>query len=530
MSGIPTVSALDMIVELQNHTIFAFSDIEAHKQDLQSMRQYLETEARQRLDTLLASHDAVLLFITAGCFLFYKLALECYDPGSRRLTEKEKMRVYKAYLCCNQYWTDKTSKNLNTKDLVGIYIRSDLPIVEFKLHKDFLVQIYKAKEFFNFCEQDELFKPFLTWFYEDHKVKDWKEYLLNWLNFLYCTLNNRWISLEEKKSAIEIAFFDQYAACPSDCGELWRHDDQYYLRNHMLYSPQRGLYLLLNHNLMVDKFYQGMKMDFADTVLCHSGLNDNGKLIKDKRDFNSLVGSRISESKLFYSLMHKSFDGHYDVICEGDAMKPIFNNEAEPDFYLRRGSHIFLFEYKDITLGDSVKYSDDIEYIKKEIVRRICKGSCSDRKGGGQLLYSINAIVNEKKMRELDAEAEKADIIFPIIVTTDRAFSAMGINYLIIPEFAKLAGEYELNSAQIAPVVIFDYDVLFMLCNQLHEGVLDLENILTEYAKKLLNSPNGIDFISSFYTFAYDSYRLEEKTEEQLQYVIGDLFNEIKDN
>ena len=102
---------------------------------------------------------------------------------------------------------------------------------------------------------------------------------------------------------------------------------------------------------------------------------------------------------------------------------------------------------------------------------------------------------------------------------------------MIIPEFSQLARQYKMNT-HIAPVVIMDYDTLFMLCNQLHEGKLDLETIINAYTSKLLNSPNGIDFISSFYTFAYDEYRQIEETEEQLNYVLGDLvkdFAEISD-
>ena len=518
LEGVPTKGALDMVVFYQNKTIFAFADLEMHRQIVEKMRSCLDEQSQSRIDNFKDKHPEIALFSADGCFLFFKLALECYNSSDRELNNEDKLRIFRAYLYCNQLWTDKASEKIDPKDIPGLFIRVDLPIVEFKLYKDFKVQMYKAKEFFKYCEQDEMFKTFLDLFCKDHLVSSWKDYLLTWFNFLQYSIKTQWVKFEGESEKY-IPFFDQYAINPTDCVQIWSSNDQFYLRDHFLYSPQRGVYLLLNHNLMVDKFYQGMKFDFAKSVIGHECVNEHGKPIDNIPQVNSIIGDRISESRLFYSLMHKAFDGFYDAIFEGETMKPIFENNAEPDFYMRRGNHVFLFEYKDLTLGEPVKFSDDLAFIKKEVVRR-------NRKGGGQLIYSMNAIINDKKMHPLDTEAENADVIFPIIVTTDRAFSAMGINYMIIPEFSQLARQYKMNT-HIAPVVIMDYDTLFMLCNELHEGKLDLETIINAYTSKLLNSPNGIDFISSFYTFAYDEYRQIGETEEQLNYVLGDLVMDL---
>ena len=40
-------------------------------------------------------------------------------------------------------------------------------------------------------------------------------------------------------------------------------------------------------------------------------------------------------------------------------MQPYFENGGEPDFYIRKGNCAFVFEYKDLTLGDPIKYSSD---------------------------------------------------------------------------------------------------------------------------------------------------------------------------
>lgn len=45
---------------------------------------------------------------------------------------------------------------------------------------------------------------------------------------------------------------------------------------------------------------------------------------------------------------------------------------AEPDFYLRCGNSLFIIEYKDLVMSDKVKYSDDVTFIKTEILDRLC--------------------------------------------------------------------------------------------------------------------------------------------------------------
>ena len=383
--------------------------------------------------------------------------------------------------------------------------------------------------FFNFCENDENFGVHLASFCEDRKVKNWREYLLQFFSMLEACLKCRWIKFDEDQEQYEV-FFKQFSIDPTACSSLWNIDDKFYLRDHFLYTPKKGLYLLLNYNLLVDKFYQGMKFDFCKSILSRGGRDEKGNLIKDIPDFNALLGRRFSETTLFYDLMNKSFNGNYDILLSGIEMKPYFPKDGEPDFYVRKGKTAFIFEYKDITLGNKIKFSEDTNYIKKEILDRICKGGEKSRKGGGQILHSINCIVNKQSLEKLDPDSTKVDIFYPIIVTTDRALSAMGVNHITFIEFANLAKTYDLSSTHVSPPIIIDLDTLFSISFRIHKNILSFEEIITKYTSLLLTSPNGIDFISSFYTFVYDNYKQEFITEDENIYMLGDMFKHLENN
>lgn len=110
---------------------------------------------------------------------------------------------------------------------------------------------------------------------------------------------------------------------------------------------------------------------------------------------------------------------------------------GEPDLYLRVGKTLHLFEYKDITLGDTIKYSPNIDEIRQGICNILCKYG-KKNKGAGQLLYNIKRIFQDGLMNELDPGVSYVSKVYPIILTTDRSFSAIGVNALVIQEFSNM--------------------------------------------------------------------------------------------
>lgn len=88
------------------------------------------------------------------------LALQNNNKTERELTIEDIQNIYKAYLYCSQIWTNNqlvTSEKFSSLDEVAI--RIDLPIVEFKMYKDFRPQLYKASRFSHFVINTNCLKP-----------------------------------------------------------------------------------------------------------------------------------------------------------------------------------------------------------------------------------------------------------------------------------------------------------------------------------------------------------------------------------
>ena len=525
LKNVPTVRALEFIVERQNKVIYSFSNLEEQKNFFYEMRCYIKKEEQCRVDSFLLRHDYPYFMDNQSCFLFYMLALQNNNKINRELTIEDIQNIYKAYLYCSQIWTNNQlviSEKMSSLDEVAI--RIDLPIVEFKMYKDFRPQLYKASRFFAFCNQHQLFKTFAEWFYKKHNVSNCVDYISRLFCFYESTFQNKYIHIPAEYST-QIPFFDQFAINIEDCEEIWDRKNFNFLRNHFLYKIDIDTYLVLNINLLVDKLYQGLIFDFWNVVKENGGQNLKGEVIKGFDDFKSILGEEFSEPELLYDVMNKSFTS--DIIkIEGRIMKTN-GIIGEPDYYARVGNSIFIFEYKDYILSDKVKMSKDYSEIKTAILDKICKDNGKIKKGGGKLLYNIDRIVNHNILDKLDDFLKDEVIIYPILVINDKSFSAMGINYVFTQEFINLAQtKYAHLKANIALPIIIELDTLFSLMTRLHTGILKFENIVKSYLEVYKQPQTAM---MPFSTFVYDYYPLEKYTKEEIDYMFDKMLQLIKE-
>lgn len=293
-----------------------------------------------------------------------------------------------------------------------------------------------------------------------------------------------------------------------------------YLRDHFLYALPDGNYLLLDANLLIDKIYQGIKFDFYKTIQEHGLPNANGKLFKDLPEFTSTLGTVFSEKHLLYAILENTYNGGNAVKYTGEELRQ-HGFDGEPDYYLRIEDTLFIIEYKDLLFPDTLRYSDDVTKIKKGILDRLCKDDdVNPRKGGGQLLYTIDKILNQGILNNMDVGISDVKHIFPLIVTTDRAFSAMGVNLTIIEEFDRIRKRkytFEQSVMIYAPVVL-NIDTLISVSYRLHTASLQLSDILLQYLTK--NWKN----LSSFDNFIFDEYKETAKERPAaLEHLLGPM-------
>lgn len=503
IKGIPTMAILNYIVEQHDRVLYAFSDTATQKQQIRDFVKYVPTYAKRRIWHFTQRNAKCIIYESYGCSMACGFALKnftLFDEGDDdfNLCEDEYEKVFKLLLYCNQKWTDSQTDGGVPTNLIEASIKIDLPVVEFKLYKDFKCQIYKAIPFFKFLESDPYYKQILPFFYADKKVCCWQEYIGRIFIFYAQSLNGRFVKVDTTNIQ-DNAFFDQYCVNINDCLNL--DEDRKalnYFRDHFLIECGNKNYMLLNANLLVDKIYQGVRFDLYKTIETHKIKNKKNNRYNGYPDFSSCIGTDFSEPMLLYRLMTKTFGRNCSKLLTGKELKSQ-GIEAEPDLYMRIGNVLYLFEFKDVTLGDKFKYSSDIQTIKKAICERICLLDGEKRKGAGQLHHTINALIKDHVMDVIDPEIKEVTDIVPIVVTTDRAFSAIGVQALVTEEYSKFP-TVNFNGFISVPIVM-ELDTIIDLSYRLNAGIIDFKDVIKKYMYEKYSN------LQPFGTFIYDNIK-----------------------
>lgn len=526
MEGIPTLPALEFVVEKQNRVMFAFADIETQKEAIYEMRCYLGQEEQANVDAFLGNMPAPILLMNLSCMEFCAQVLRTPNTEARELSKEEIRKVYLAYLICNEKWSSHQEKGLevDSEHPENMLLKVDMPLSEFKRHKDFKAAIYKATQLFRFCEKNADYWTIVSQFLTERGVKDWREYLMKLFELYFKS-----IGIKDQPLSSQITpFEEQYAI---DLSQMTNDDtlNIMWLRNHFLVKRVDGTFLVINNNLIIDKMYQGLKFDLFKTAKNHH-LAIEGEEIKSIDKLNEKLGQDFSEEYLLYDLMEKIYSGHEGVRFKGQEL--LGKIDAEPDYYLRQGKKLLLIEHKDVLISELKKQETDVSKIIDALSDKICreKDDKKGRKGGPQLLHTIDGIFKRESMKHLDGDAKKADMVYPVVTVLDSAFSSLGVALATVRKFCEQAQGYDTikeGLTHVAPITIIDIDTLFILSKRLHDGELNLFNLIGEYQRMLCEKGEDIFEQPSFSSFIADNYPLMEIKGEDNKFLLSNYYEEI---
>lgn len=156
---------------------------------------------------------------------------------------------------------------------------------------------------------------------------------------------------------------------------------------------------------------------------------------------------------------------------------------------------------------------------------KICKDGSSNRKGVAQLLFTIDKYIKENSLANFDRPYSADDNIYPIIVTTDSAYDAYGVNLLLLIKFIEITKEkYDDLAGKLKYPVIINMDCFVKLMNDLHYGNKKLNELLDDYQSQYLQK-SEMKMMPSFHHFIRTMYHGKKLTMDELRYLFGSLFD-----
>ena len=552
IGDIPTLAAVNYVVGHMDEMMYSPNDPKKLRVQLNEIAAYLTyKEKRKFLDQLIRFY-AVILFSNEGCFRFIYYAMQNYRPmpvGDYALTFEDTRRIYKCLTYCNQIVTNEQSKNvkISKETAFEALMAIDVPIVEFKTFKFFQTQLVKALRFFEFCENPmegnttkatsmrEEYGNSLRQFYKDMGVDDWRQYLKSLMFMILHPIKNKNGGFLTIKDGESDKFIQSLLLNPKEFEGKDYKEAFKYLREHFLWQMSAdwnsegvipdNAFLLLNSNLLVDRLYQGVIFSFRLSM--NKYRKSKGEEELSFKKYKGTLGEVFAEPRLFYPIMQRTFNNDRYDCMPGNTLKEKYKIDGVSDYYIKVADKLLLFEFKDNVLGDEYKYAHDVPKLKNEIIHRLCNPGSSmtddNRKGVYQLMDTIRDLDSTVKYDKAGIAMKGVTSIYPLLVVTDTAFCANGVNAIITKEYTtKVLPQYAFtHDFTLHTPIIINIDTLMNIAKRVTDGFWNFEDMLDGYLQSI--EEDELAPASTFDGFVVDEFIHKVKFDENsATYIFGD--------
>lgn len=449
--------------------------------------------------------------------LAFSLPPQCLTVSQEVLEEK----IFRAILVVNENILPDSEPNINNDtsiDEFAIYIATSLlPYADLVFNKSeerILTQTVKAGSFFKFCCEDTTYNALLQDFLRDNNFESWKSYLKCFLELsLYCVKepdHNGKVIVQSKKHNPDLNpnTLSNFSFSVDSIIPLNDNLDFKYFREHPLIRITDERYMIISPVFCANKLYDNLKFAFRE-------INDR-KNPKPVKDIFGDYSARFSEPHLFYTTIENIFLHKNYVKLSGKRCREISTEDGEPDYYVRNGNKIFLFEYKDSLFNGECKTSYDTnkvsEYLTQKLINKSPRSSAIE-----QLLNNIVRIAEGNFVWDTGFKSCNARIT-PILVVDNDIFTTQGISHFLD---VKLQSEIKLKNIYIHvdDLILVSNDTLLKYQFHFQSKRLDFCCVISDYLKysRLNNSQDKIilNFLGmqnecySFDDFLNQTYKLD---------------------
>ncbi|MBO9694246.1 hypothetical protein [Chryseobacterium sp.] len=499
--------------------LLGFSQNSKYENPLEFLKMYFSQENQEFFHKVLSGLDQFIkqtkweidsysFPYVASSLSFFENAFDKEYGITKNYTHQEiEIRVFKAYLLFNKCHTTERTLILNnsleylkedaskyaTAYCLGLFLNNS-DLVNYDVKKVFTTQVLRAISFFEFLESRNDTKELLKEFYKEYDISNYQEYIKRLLPIQIAVLKKEKeahtdinITQNEGKES-SISFLNKFSIKES---ELLKDFDFRNIRSTPMYRFDENTFRLISPLFVLELIGNGLYFKFKH-------INDRLPKEKKVKDLYGLKTYDFSEKYILHKILKEYFGNRY-FQKNGDELDAQY--DGAPDYYVRNGKKIFLFESKDILINAIAKQSSDFREIEKELFIKLYKNEDGKPKAVLQFINNIRKILSKKL--EFDSNYNPKNIIlYPVLVLHYRIFNTAGlnkwINFWFQEELDKLEKE-GFNISNIKPLILIDIDTLIFHKEVFAGRKLSLEEVLNEY---------GNDFIN--FTVKGKKYRSEE--------------------
>lgn len=436
---------------------------------------------------LVFSSDFVLTDQRA-CLRLIQLILKAGNNSNKELSKSEWETLLKSLLICNTIEIKKQEAifNWDSRNNTESFLNEILPVkmrnLEIDKRKDYKIQLIKVYYFFEFWQSNLKYTEYIDKFLKFYEFEKYNQYIWNIFHpyLKMMTSNSMTCKIKFDETNISsINFFNQLVINDKIHSLNETDDDYLLLRQYPIFKNESFTYTVLHMNFFIDKLYQGFLWDFVNVQ------KEIGNTSFSYGNLKNDMGNQFSEKYLFYTIMQKCFQFYGECRKTGEDLKNIFDN-GEPDYYIRNGNEIFVFEFKDATLKSETKYSGNASIIKKELIEKFELSETDRKKSQNKTINQLNNTISEilcdkYSQYQVDDFNVNEIIIYPIFVFTDIVMEADGVNYFLKERLNNLIETNNLPKNRIRDLVLINLDTLILYQDLFHNSLIDFSDCLKNY-------------------------------------------------
>ena len=333
-----------------------------------------------------------------------------------------------------------------------------------------MLQIIKGYHFFKYCEQSKI-KEHLSVFIENNGAKSWYHYLYDAIRLILFPLQNKQgnfprIELNTQRDGEK--FLRAHSFKEDTIVPLETNQDYTYFKSHPLIELNDGTYLPISPIFCINHIYKSIYFEFKAINESFLGTANHIK----GQGLLSIFTTEFSEQTLFERYVRNAICRHRGIKKSDRDCKKEETFGHEPDFYLRDGNNIILFENKDIMIPDHIVCSKQYDQLEQELDKKLVK------KGINQLIYNIKQF--ENKTFKWDSNLPNKPKIYPVLVIDDSSLCAPGLNYILNEVFQQ---QLKCNNIKLKvyPLAIVELDTLIAFANYFQLPNVRFKKLLEQY-------------------------------------------------
>lgn len=354
---------------------------------------------------------------------------------------------------------------------------------------NFILQCYKSKLLFDFMDSQDNLKKMRDLYLKEMGCKYWEEYIFVLAKLFVLDYQGQLpttrIILEENHPAFQHdkILLDKFALASSEEISYEENVDFISFRNHPLIQLEENTYWVIDENFLANRLYISLFFGIK-------GQNDSIQKQYKIADFFQFFTSKFSEETLFYNTM-KHIIGKKTYITYSGAEMRGKGISGEPDYYIRNGNDIFLFEFKDPLFRKEDKVECNYENVKSSIEEKLVHKKNGKPSAIEQLCNNIELILNDKFQIDLGIRSNKVRI-YPILVVGDTTFTNVGASFILNDYFKNEISNRKIGNKNIRPLILVNIDSLILYQFEFENKNLKLRDVLDSYLKFLnMEHPYG---------------------------------------